>query len=213
MTLNVARGLKRLGKKLQEREKRFEHEFERLSTPECAYGIRITAIPVGDDLRLQRIFQTQNRLVKEIVPPRISVMRQIPDKDHLSPVYRNKRPSSEDSWSRRGNLSFAQLELTRDTSTLPPPIDINQEDYIELHCDGLVEFGLVSVITDVKTMPMYSESRCLGACVRDLLGRHAASLCWCWASRVCRADSRARQEREGPCGDGWLPKRPRLLVS
>ena len=69
MTLNMARGLERLDKKLQEREKRFEHEFERICAPGHAYGIRITAVPVGDDLRLQRIFQTQNRLVEEIAPP------------------------------------------------------------------------------------------------------------------------------------------------
>ena len=156
MTLNVARGLKRLGKKLQEREKRFEHEFERLSTPECAYGIRITAVPVGDDLRLQRIFQTQNRLVKEIVPPRIAVMRQIPDKDHLSPVYE----TSDLPQRIHGSAWKPQLRAARTRSGYEhlPPRHINQEDYIELHCDGLVEFGLVSVITDVNTMPMYSES-------------------------------------------------------
>ena len=154
MTLNVARGLERLDKKLQEREKRFEHEFERISEPERAYGIRITAVPVGDDLRLQRIFQTQNHLVKEMVPPRITVMRRIPGKD-LKPV-----DGTSDLPQRIRGLAWTpQLRAARTRSLKEhlPPINVNQDDYIELHCDGLVEFGLVSVITDVKTRPMCSD--------------------------------------------------------
>ena len=55
MTLNVTRGLERLDRKLQERAARFEHEFERLASPDCAYGLRITALPVGHDVSLPTI--------------------------------------------------------------------------------------------------------------------------------------------------------------
>ena len=154
MTLNVARGLERLGKKLQERENRFEHEFERICAPERAYGIRITAVPVGDDLRLQRIFQTQNHLVKEIVPPRIAVKRQIPGKPP-TPV------DGTGDFPRRicGLRWKPRLRAARTHSLYEhlPPINMDLYDYIELHCDGLVEFGLVEVITDVTTRPIFSE--------------------------------------------------------
>ena len=65
---------------LQDREEWFEHEFKRLSKPECAYGICIMAVPVGDDLRIKRICRSWNSLVKEIVLPRFTVKRQIPAK-------------------------------------------------------------------------------------------------------------------------------------
>ena len=154
MTLNMARGLERLDKKLQEREKRFEHEFERICAPGHAYGIRITAVPVGDDLRLQRIFQTQNRLVEEIAPPTLTVMRQIPGEDP-SPV-----EGTSDLPDRiRGLGWIPQLRAARTRSGYEHllPINLDRNDYIELHCDGLVEFGLVEVITDVTTRPIFSE--------------------------------------------------------
>ena len=154
MTLNMARGLERLDKKLQEREKRFEHEFERICAPEHAYGIRITAVPVGDDLRLQRIFQTQNLLVREIVPPRIKVMRQNPGED-VQPVDRiSGLPERIRDLGWTPQLRAAR---TRSLYEHDPPINVNRDDYIELHCDGLVEFGLVSVITDAKATPMFSD--------------------------------------------------------
>ena len=41
MTLNVARGLELLEKRLSARSERFEEEFRRLETPENAFGIRL----------------------------------------------------------------------------------------------------------------------------------------------------------------------------
>ena len=154
MTLNMARGLERLDKKLQEREKRFEHEFERICAPEHAYGIRITAVPVGDDLRLQRIFQTQNRLVEEIAPPTFTVVRQIPGEDP-SPV-----EGTSDLPDRIRGLGWTpQLRAARTRTGYEHllPINLDRNDYIELHCDGLVEFGLVSVITDATTRPICAD--------------------------------------------------------
>ena len=199
MTLNMARGLERLDKKLQEREKRFKHEFERLCAPERAYGIRITAVPVGDDLRLQRIYQKQNRLVKEIVPPTLAVMRQMPDMD-LAHVDRTSGLPE-----RIRDLGWTpQLRAARTRSLYDrcPPIDVNQDDYIELHCDGLVEFGFVSVITNVTKMPMFSDPAIWALANVIYWADALRPWRWYWASRVCRANSRAHQEREGPCGDG-----------
>ena len=57
MTLNVSRGLERLGRQLSERSDRFRQEFECLKPPENAGGIRLTAAPVGDEIRIDRVFR------------------------------------------------------------------------------------------------------------------------------------------------------------
>ena len=56
MTLNVLRGLERLDKRLSERSGRFPEEYKRLETPEDAFRIRVTAAPVGDAIRFDRVF-------------------------------------------------------------------------------------------------------------------------------------------------------------
>ena len=75
MTLNVTRGLERLDKKLRERAARFEREFERLTSPDDAYGIRITALPVGDDVRLPTICRPYFKLVEGLNTPKVTVKR------------------------------------------------------------------------------------------------------------------------------------------
>ena len=65
MTLNVSRGLERLERQLLKRARRFPQEFERLETPKDAWGIRLTAVPVGDgSIRIDRVVR-QYGLVKE----------------------------------------------------------------------------------------------------------------------------------------------------
>ena len=57
MTLNVSRGIEWLERQLLERAKRFRQEFEGLETPKDAWGIRLTAGPVGDEIRIDRVFR------------------------------------------------------------------------------------------------------------------------------------------------------------
>ena len=74
MTLNLARGLEGLEKRLRTRGAGFQKEFERLETPEDAFGFRMTAAPVGDDIRFSAVYSGGN-LVEELRPPKISVKR------------------------------------------------------------------------------------------------------------------------------------------
>ena len=61
MTLNVSRGLECLDRRLSERSERFQREeFKRLATPEDAFGIRLTAAPVGDEIRIDRIYHDRD---------------------------------------------------------------------------------------------------------------------------------------------------------
>ena len=57
MTLNMTRGLERLERRLSERAEHFRQEFERLTTPHDAWGIRLTAAPVGDEIWIDRVFR------------------------------------------------------------------------------------------------------------------------------------------------------------
>ena len=81
-------------------------------------------------------------------------MRQIPGEDP-SPV-----EGTSDLPDRiRGLGWIPQLRAARTRSGYEHllPINLDRNDYIELHCDGLVEFGLVEVITDETTRPIFSE--------------------------------------------------------
>ena len=76
MTLNVSRGLERLERRLSERSERFSQEFRVLKTPEEAFGIRLTAAPVGDEIRFDRLFD-QHRIIEGLEEPWREVVRRI----------------------------------------------------------------------------------------------------------------------------------------
>ena len=135
MTLNVSRGLERLERRFEERAKRFQQEFECLRTPEDVWGIRLTAAPVQDDFRIDRLFH-RGRIVAEFDDPWYEVVirqngdeRQLEGLDTLFPEY----------W--KPGLRLVRAESRRDG--LVP----DRNCYREIHGDGLVELGYVSVRT------------------------------------------------------------------
>ena len=153
MTLNVARGLERLDKKLQEREKKFKHEFKRLSTPECAYGVRITAVPVGDDLRLQRICRPWGKLVEGIKTPSVTVERHNLDSPPTPIGGRIDLHNRIHNSGWKPQLRAACIRSSYGDLPVAP-----RDYYLELHCDGLVEFGLMSVIRDENDPLLHSDN-------------------------------------------------------
>ena len=163
MTLNVTRGLERLDKKLQKRAARFEHEFGRLTSPDSAYGIRITAVPVGDDIRLSTICRPYFKLVEGLNTPKVTVTRQLPD----------RKPTAVDGvrdLHRVGHTQWnPQLRAARSRPQHDDLPDFTYHGYLELHCDGLVEFGWLSVIEDSNKELLYSDYA-----VREL----ANVICW-----------------------------------
>ena len=52
LTLNVARGMERLDKRLDGRSDALREELRKLATPDDCYGIRLTAAPVGEGICL-----------------------------------------------------------------------------------------------------------------------------------------------------------------
>lgn len=171
MTLNVTRGLERLDKKLRERAARFEHEFKRLTSPDDAYGIRITAVPVGDDIRLPAICRPHFKLVEGLNTPSVTVTRQLPDQDPMV-VHGlgNFHHVGHTGWD-------PQLRAARSRPRHDDLPDVTYHGYLELHCDGLVEFGWLSVMEGVNNDVLYSDHavRELGnvICWADTLRRYA----------------------------------------
>ena len=128
MTLNVARGLERLERRLSERSERFAQEFDRLETPEDAFGIRLTAAPVGEEIRFDRVFH-QRRLVKGL-------------NTHWRTV------SVEEGYNRHAlgapvEWSYSWSPLLRAARRRTLLTDAKRKGYQEIHCDGMVELGFI----------------------------------------------------------------------
>ena len=68
MTLNVSRGLERLDKRLTDRRGRFEQEFSYLENPSKAFGVRVTAVPLGDDMWYERVYNSR-KIIDELYEP------------------------------------------------------------------------------------------------------------------------------------------------
>ena len=163
MTLNVSRGLERLEKRLSERSERFQLEFKRLKTPEDAFGIRMTATPVGEDVRFDRVFR-QHSIIEELDEPWREILYQpgsgetgtrIHRDGHIPSVeeFRSGRSGSErvvegglrhlfifpKSWRPMLRAARAEPNLNQ------PSTDLFRNSYREIHCDGLIELGFVAV--------------------------------------------------------------------
>ena len=145
MTLNVSRGLERLDKRLSERAERFQQEFKRLSNPNEAVGVRATAVPVGDEIRFDRVFR-QNQIVEEL------------DEQWWKVLHRGNTSRTLDAravircthW--RPMLRAARAEESGCDST---GSGRGQSSYREIHCDGLVELGFASDRTFPETDEIY----------------------------------------------------------
>ena len=132
MTLNVSRGMERFDKRLEERSKRFQRELGRLETPDDSYGLRFTALPVGDEVQFDRVIDQQG-IIDELYIPWQRVIskrgggdRELANWPDFPPVY----------W--RPILRGARGESDRS------PYKQSSLYYQELHCDGLIELGFAA---------------------------------------------------------------------
>ena len=135
MTLNVARGMERLDRRFSDRAQRFEDEFRRLANPAQAWGVRVTALPVGDELRIERVHDGVG-LVQGFDEPWRRVVRHRGDAAthlgdwitplHWRPIIRGARAEYDFDADRRSEFHA----------------------YREIHCDGLVEVGGLSCLID-----------------------------------------------------------------
>ena len=146
MTLNVSRGMEGFKKRLRERSKRFQQEFDNLNAPEESFGIRVTALPVGGDVRFDRVYPMREDLLPSWEP--VSEKNDDGKNRELDAPPNSFLPQYLD-WQpmlRSTRRSFATpkeepLRMGQVTSST----DVYSFSYQELHCDGTLELGYLSV--------------------------------------------------------------------
>ena len=149
MTLNVTRGLEFLEKRFSERSERFREEFEFLNTPDKAFGLRITAVPVGDEIRIDRVFR-RGATAEDFREPLHTVS--------LHEGGENPSTLNGEGIIRSYSFSRPLLRAVReelDSSSLE--MKHSYSSYRELHCDGLIETGFVSCGRNSKPLTVSEQ--------------------------------------------------------
>lgn len=136
MTLNLARGTERLEQRLRERSSKFEEEFKRLETPDDAFGFRITAVPVGDEIHFESVYSDGN-LIEGLLPPDVEIARGINDRDTRLRTIRNWHRMHFHDWRPMLRAARVEENHTRNWKLI-------RFGYAEIHADGLLEWGFVS---------------------------------------------------------------------
>ena len=136
MTLNLARGTERLERRLRERSRKFGEEFKRLETPDEAFGFRMTAVPVGDEIRFGSVY-TGGSLIEELRPPEVEIGRGSNNRDSRLRTIRESHGMHFHEW--RPMLRAARVEESHDWDGR-----VQSFAYAEIHADGLLEWGLLS---------------------------------------------------------------------
>ena len=146
LTLNLSRGLERLERRLEARAQRFLKEFDRLTTPEQSYGIRVTAVPVGADIRFERVYGRE-----ELITSWRGISLVTPDGTENS-FFQPLQSYNHGPW---------QPMLRAARSDLPGRLQSTEFNiYREIHCDGLVEIGVVDCRTHPTNGQEELEFRC-----------------------------------------------------
>ena len=136
MTLNVSKGLERLDKRLKERADRFPEEFDKLIDPQNAFGIRMTALPVGEEVRFDRVF-SQHHIIEKLQEPwrKVIETKSNDEQFDLDDLPHECKPNV---W--RPMLRAARTKLDSNCESAKRKLS----SYREIHCDGLIEWGLLS---------------------------------------------------------------------
>ena len=136
MTLNLARATERLERRLRERSRRFEEEFKRLETPDDAFGFRMTAAPVGDEIRFGSVY-TGGNLIEELHPPEVEIGRGLDNPDSRLRTIPSLHAMHFHDW--RPMLRAARVEESHNRDRR-----VERYAYAEIHADGLLEWGFLS---------------------------------------------------------------------
>ena len=143
-TLNTAHGLERLEKVFAKRDSLFQEEFNSLVNPVDAFGVRLSAIPVRDNVWIDRVFH-QRRIIPSLDKPWTDVFEHQEGSEprKLLPTGMHNpsfpwRPVLRGVRGEEIEKRFRFLSKTERNSDLPQSILYN-----EIYCDGIIELGLV----------------------------------------------------------------------
>ena len=129
LTLNVSRGMERFDKRMDERSEQFRGVFDLLDSSTDAYGLRLTAIPLGEGVVFERVVD-KGTIVAELQMPQVGVTGK----------------ASNGSWKLQSPIDFPATSWRPILRGVRADIDeyglkTSYTCYQELHCDGLVELG------------------------------------------------------------------------
>ncbi len=135
LTLNVTRGLVLVDHIFAERSTQFQQEFGRLSTPEAAFGIRMTAVPVDDQVRINRVYEN-GQIIQDFCMPSVEIQFEGTGRDtqYLMALFLDSRDRAVVRGARRERVKFPP-------SSSDPDMDVII--YSEVRCDGLIEIGYI----------------------------------------------------------------------
>ena len=132
LTLNVSRGMERFDKRMNERSERFRSVFGWLSSPADAFGLRLSAIPVGEEVVFERVVE-KGTIAAELRMPKVRLT------ENSSNGSRNLQvPVDFPATSWRPILRGVRADLNE------YGLKTSYTCYQELHCDGLVELGFAA---------------------------------------------------------------------
>ncbi len=138
MTLNLSMGLERLEKKLLGRAECFKREVDYFRTSTGlleAFGFRLTAAPVLDEVRFDTVL-SHGTLSEELQKPAIKVIRRV-EGDTKALIGLSCHRLSLHNWEPR-------LRSARAVNSRGFREETDRRAYGEVHCDGLIEMGFVS---------------------------------------------------------------------
>ncbi len=153
--LNETRERAHVADRFQKQAERFEHEFDNIATPDEAYGVRVTATPRSLDFpRLEKVLDSSSQLVAGLKKPVVQVTRE----------YTFDRPATPFA-----NVTTAQpftpnwRPLLRGARAEAPDSPSDQRflfRYLEIHCDGVIEYGLVDnlLAQEPERLCLYGDS-------------------------------------------------------
>ena len=135
MTLNVSRGLQWVREKLADRSARFPKEFDGIEPSNDRFGIRMTAVPVAEEIRIDSVFR------QGAIDNRYNLLwRRVIQRDS------GGERSLEDPPDFRSSFSWPLLRGARAEDHVPAANYLpSSNGFREIYCDGLVELGLVSI--------------------------------------------------------------------
>ena len=142
MTMNSTRGLEGLDRRFARREELFENELNYLIDPDDAFGIRITAIPIGNDVWFDRVYDN-HRVVPQLEFRKLQVIENTKDgrKEKIRTIFDNYGFSWKPALRAARGDSDSTIRERRLGYNAPAS---RYNFYVEIHCDGIVELGLVT---------------------------------------------------------------------
>ena len=136
LTLSLSRNLDRIEKTLSDRSRSFKKEFRRLETPDEAFGFRCTAIPIGHELTLRRVYENGN-IIPAFSWPHAKVYREVDEQQFELKSFESIHGLGPANW--RPILRGARCDSEH--GTIP---EVQRRVYWEIHCSGLLECGFLS---------------------------------------------------------------------